>query len=77
MEIAHEFHDDCDLTISSSVSNAELAPAAAANCDVQRRLHADVATKIRDLVSEGETRQFVIRNLLRYLGLCMWLDTGA
>lgn len=61
-EAAHEFHDEDNNDIP--VMSTEMK-AASDNNEVQHRLHPDVAKKIRDLVSDGETRQFVIRNLLR------------
>jgi len=62
-EAAHEFHVSENPEVITAVTDLKQS-----NTDDigQHRLHPDVTAKIRELVSSGETRQFVIRNLLRY-----------
>ena len=53
-EKSHEFHTDTQ-------------PAEEINKELNSRLHPNIGQKIRDMVSAGETRLYVIRKALRYI----------
>ena len=61
-EAAHEFHDMPVVCMMQQPSDQNPDRSLSS----QHQLHPDVVNKIRELVSQGEIRQFVIRNLLRY-----------
>ncbi len=65
-ESSHELHSEmmAELEALESAENSQPLP--------KSRLHPKVQTKIRDLVSGGETRLYAIRKVLRYGCLLMF-----
>lgn len=55
VESAHEFHVDLPASIPTQ-------------CDAPMRLDTRVSQRVRDIVSAGETRLYVIRKALRSVG---------
>ena len=68
-EKAHEYHEGEPIAISAASNNTCVITnyAPSENSVEGSRLNPNVATKIRNMVAAGETRLYVIRQLLRYV----------